>query len=81
MKNNLTRFLFNKKFVNVHDSAMAYFYDPSEEWNNPTDCTALTTDCECLTPQVQGLIAVLAKQVHIHVIINTIPVDVHQILA
>ncbi len=30
----------NTKFNNVHDDAMAYIYDPPEEWNNPTDCIA-----------------------------------------
>ena len=22
----------------MHDSAIAYFFDPPEEWNNPNDC-------------------------------------------
>lgn len=30
----------NTKFFNVADDAMAYIYDPPEEWNNPDDCIA-----------------------------------------
>ena len=35
----LQKFTYSK-FVNVADEAMAYIYDPPEEWNNPDDCIA-----------------------------------------
>jgi len=33
----LQKFTYSK-FVEVADEAMAFIYDPPEEWNNPDDC-------------------------------------------
>ena len=33
----LQKFTYSK-FINVADDAMAYIYDPPQEWNNPDDC-------------------------------------------